>query len=198
MQNWFQNLQSQYKVLSQIRSCEMLHYSGDLNPTIQNPETFEIMTFWKLDFKWSSFQKGQAIPLAMVATIQKPDHLDYGRFSLHFKQSLTKWQLFVQISNGWASGFQIHLKSELSEDQLHFKQCLKNGGHLYIFQMVRLLDFRYHLKTRLFANQPLLIIKIQTTPCFRSSMYFSKYSEFWTQPTDGGKINFKICYVNIA
>ena len=39
----------------------------------------------------------------------------------------------------------------------HFWQ---NGGHLFRFQMVRLLAFRSHSKSRPFATQPLLTIKL--------------------------------------
>ena len=69
-----------------------LYTVGIWNPTIWNPETFEIQTFWRLDFKLSGF----SIVLrdhyvVLVPTIRKPD-------------------IFVRISNGWASGFQVPFK----------------------------------------------------------------------------------------
>ena len=44
---------------------------------------------------------------AIVWPIWKPVHLKSGHFCPNFKWFLTKSQPFVQISNGWASGFQI-------------------------------------------------------------------------------------------
>ena len=46
-------------------------------------------------FKWSGF-----------SWLDSPNHLKPWRFCPDFKWFLTKWQLFVQISNGWTSRFQ--------------------------------------------------------------------------------------------
>ena len=45
--------------------------------------------------------------LYTVPAIQKLNHLKSGHFCPDFKWFLTKWQLFVRISNGWAFGFQM-------------------------------------------------------------------------------------------
>ena len=55
-------------------------------------------------FKWSGFQ------MAIVPTIRIRGHSKSGRFCPYFKWVLTKWGPFLQISNGWASGFQIPFK----------------------------------------------------------------------------------------
>ena len=75
---------------------------GIWNPTILNSETFEIQTFWRLDFKWLGFSYGYSSP-----NHSKSDHSKSRRLCPDFKWFLTKWQSFVQISNGSASGFQI-------------------------------------------------------------------------------------------
>ena len=61
---------------------------------------FEVWTFWRSDFKWSSFSYGYSY---------SPNHLKNGQFNIcpEDRWFLTKWQLFVWISNGWAFGFQI-------------------------------------------------------------------------------------------
>ena len=63
-----------------------------------------------------------------------PNHSKSGRFCPDFKWFLTKWQPFVQILNGF----------------------WQNGSYLSGFQIVGLLDFRSHSKSRPFATQPLL------------------------------------------
>ena len=67
-------------------------YSGDLNV---------IQTFWRSDFKWLGFRYGYS---------NSPNHSKTGHFCPNFKWFLTKWQPFVRISDGWASGFQIAFK----------------------------------------------------------------------------------------
>ena len=52
-------------------------------------------------FKWSCFSNGYSY---------SPNHSKSGHFCLDFKWFLTKWRLFVHISNCWASGFQIPFK----------------------------------------------------------------------------------------
>ena len=51
-------------------------------------------------FKWSGLSYSYS-----------PNHLKLGHFCLNFWYFLTKWRPLVQISNGWASGFQIPLKN---------------------------------------------------------------------------------------
>ena len=46
---------------------------GIWNLSIWNPETFEIPTFWRLDFKWSGFSYVQ---------IYSPNHLKTGPFKI--------------------------------------------------------------------------------------------------------------------
>ena len=43
--------------------------------------------------------------LAIVPTIRKPYHSKFGSFCPDFHDFLTKWPLFVWISNGWANRF---------------------------------------------------------------------------------------------
>ena len=79
---------------------------GIWNPTIWSTKTFEIQTFWRSDWKWSSFQKA----IASVPTIWKQDH----------PKSKSK----SQISNGlwhngsYCSGFQM---VELPDLRCHSK-----------------------------------------------------------------------------
>ena len=79
-----------------------LKYIEDLRSDLSKSEAFEIQTIWRSNFKWSAFQ-GQAKALDITCG---PNHLKTGQFCLDFKWFLTKWQPFVQISNGWASSFQ--------------------------------------------------------------------------------------------
>ena len=79
---------------------------GIWNLTIQNRETFEILTFEG----WILNGRALATTIALVPTIQKSDHSKFGHFCLDFKWFLTKWQPFIWISNGWASRFQIWFK----------------------------------------------------------------------------------------
>ena len=102
--------------LSDIR-CLVFRWSvyklvGIWNLTIQNPEIFDIPTFWRSDFKWSSFQMVGALAMAitLVPTIKNPDHSKSGHFCLDFNWLLTKKRPFARISNGWASRFQIPFK----------------------------------------------------------------------------------------
>ena len=76
----------------------LVQYSGDLNLTILNPETFEIRTFARLDFKWLDLSYDSSY---------SSNHSISRLFCPDFKWFLIKWQIFVQISNGWTSGFQI-------------------------------------------------------------------------------------------
>ena len=80
---------------------------------IWNLETFEI---WLFDgqishdpvFEWSGFSYSYSY--SQSQPFKKPKYLKSERFCLEYKWFLTKWQLYVRISNGWASGFQIPFK----------------------------------------------------------------------------------------
>ena len=105
------NLEQKHNIKSPEKSfkkssSQNVDYWGNIvgiwNQTVQNPETFEIWTLWMFFFKWFGFAKYRA--KALVPTIQKTDHCKSGHFCSDFKWFRTKW-LFVQISNGLASGF---------------------------------------------------------------------------------------------
>ena len=82
---------------------------GIWNPTIWNPETFEIWKHLKSrPFEGHISNSGSlAVAIALALTIRKPDHSKSGCFCPDFKWFLTKWLPFVRISNGRASGLQI-------------------------------------------------------------------------------------------
>ena len=76
---------------------------GIWNLSIQNPETFEIRTFWRSDFKWSGFSYGY---------IYSPNHWKTGPFKIwtfmtRFQWFLTKWWPYVRNSNGFPITFEI-------------------------------------------------------------------------------------------
>ena len=78
---------------------------------------FKIRTFWRLDFKGSGFNNGCSY---------SPNHSKTGpyeiqTFWLDFKWFLTKWQPFVQNSNGWAWDFRSHSKSITMLDPSYFQ-----------------------------------------------------------------------------
>ena len=88
---------------------------------------FIIQTIWRFSFEWSSFQRfGWALTIPMILTIWKPDCSKSWHFCHNFKWFLTKWRPFIHILNGWASRYQIPFEI-----------------------------FKSHLKSGLFANQPL-------------------------------------------
>ena len=62
--------------------------SGDLKSAHWNPETYEIQTFWRLDFKWSGFSYGYSY---------SPNHSKSGYFCPDFKWFLATWRPFVRI-----------------------------------------------------------------------------------------------------
>ena len=82
-----------------IKSFGLFQYSG--YPTIWNTD------FLKVGFQMVQFSNCQAlaVAIAIVPTIQKPDHSKSKHFCPDFKWFLTKWLPFVLISNGF--GFQI-------------------------------------------------------------------------------------------
>ena len=64
---------------------------GIWNPTIQNPETHEVQTFLRVGFQMLRFSNGRALAMAIaiVPTIQKPNHSKSGHF---FQISYGFWQ----------------------------------------------------------------------------------------------------------
>ena len=72
-----------FKFWSTPKLRSIFKLQQDLKSDHSNPETFEILTFWRSYFKWSSFQRPQPFE---NQTIQNPD-------------------IFVQISNSfWQNG----------------------------------------------------------------------------------------------
>ena len=100
---WLSDIQNGIWILDHLASnlLSTIKYqttnSGDLKSDHLKSKLFEGPISNGLVFKWSGFS----------FTILKLDHLKSGRFCLNFKFLLTKWQPFVQISNGWTFGFQI-------------------------------------------------------------------------------------------
>ena len=66
---------------------------GIWNLTTQYPETFEIRTFWRLDFKGSNFQT-----------------FGNWKFLSEFQMIFNKMASICLVINGWASRFQIPFK----------------------------------------------------------------------------------------
>ena len=65
-----------------------------------------MQTFWRSDFKCSGFQM---VGLQLILLLQSWP-FKIRTFLSGFQMLFDKWQPFVQISNGWASGFQIPSK----------------------------------------------------------------------------------------
>ena len=73
------------------------------NPTIWNPETL-----LKVGFQMVQFSNGRASALVSFSfSLNHSKAKPSVSFCPDFKWFLTKWQLFVWISNGWASRFQV-------------------------------------------------------------------------------------------
>ena len=86
-----------------------------------------------------------AVSIAIVQTIQKPDHSKSRRFCPDFKWFLTKWRQFVRISNGWALGFQMPFKI----------QTICNPTSFGPFEIQTRSDYRsllYSMMSKLWSN----------------------------------------------
>ena len=141
------------------------------------------------------FSKGSGYTFSYGCDHSKTRPFEIRTFCLHFKQSLTKWQLFVQILNGWASRFQIHLKSELSEDQPHFKQCLKKWGPFVHISNGQTSGFQIPFENQSICKPTTFDHSNPDSSLFQISNEFLK---FLKTAYRRGKINFKICQVNNA
>ena len=92
--------------LSQVagyRNCSLVHsyYSGDLKSNHLKSGLFECWISNGPVLKWLGLSHAYSY---------KPNHSKFGCFCLDSRWFLTKWRMFVRISNGWASRFQISFK----------------------------------------------------------------------------------------
>ena len=109
-------------------------FSGDLKSrNIWNPD------FLKVRFQMIWFSNGRALVTAIGITI-----------AIAITIPITITIVIALITTIWNPGIFVWISN-------HFWQ---NGGHLFRFQMVGLLAFRSHSKSRPFATQPLLTIKL--------------------------------------
>ena len=111
-------------------------------------------SIWNPDFFKVKFSNGRALAMfiAIVPTIWKPDHSKTGCFCPDFKWFLTKWRPFIQISNGWASGFQIPFKI----------QTICNPTSFWPFKIQTSLDFRSPLYMKNMGHCLLILLQYFT------------------------------------
>ena len=116
-------------------------FSGDLKSrNIWNPD------FLKVRFQMIWFSNGRALVTAIGITI-----------AIAITIPITITIVIALITTIWNPGIFVWISN-------HFWQ---NGGHLFRFQMVGLLAFRSHSKSRPFATQPLLTIKLMVELYFK-------------------------------